>query len=503
MHIKGAYIMTIETKRGYAATNFEKIFNPKRIAIVGVSAEGYGFGSGMLMSLLTIGYGGEILPVNPKGGTIAGLKIYKTVEEIPGEIDFGIIAVAAPLVAQSLEDCRKKGAAGAEVLSSGFKELGTPEGRALEEQIKLVAQKGIRVVGPNCFGIYCPKSGLTILPGAEFSRESGPIAFLAQSGGMANDFINIGKWLGLRYSKVVSFGNGVDLREAELLQYLGDDPETKVICMYIEGVEDGAAFFDVLKKVTAKKPVIVYKGGLSQAGQRAVASHTASMGGSKIIWESILSQANVVQVANTWEMAQVSLAFALLPERAYKGITVAGGGGALGVAACDAAEAFGMDLPQLQTKTQEKIMAVLPKPGSSATNPIDVANPGVPPSILKEVLLNAGVEERVDLQILIQLLYVYKSIQRHGSMSLKNATPYIGLAEMIEDVERQTNKPVVLVIPNNRQGLEDLDVEEVRREARKLFLEKNILAFENLTDTLKSIGLVSHYYERREHLKGA
>lgn len=482
-------------------TDFEKIFNPKKLAIVGVSAEGYGFGSGMLTSLRTIGYAGEIFPVNPKGGEIAGLKIYPTIDAIPGEIDFAIIAVAAPLVAPSLEECRKKGAAGAEVLSSGFKELGTPEGRALEEEIRAVAKRGIRVVGPNCFGIYCPKSGLTILPGAEFSRESGPIAFLAQSGGMANDFVNIGKWFGLRYSKVVSFGNGADLREAELLEYLLDDEDTKVICMYIEGVEDGAAFFDILKKVTAKKPVIVYKGGLSEAGRRAVASHTASLGGSKAIWEAVLDQANCVRVSTTWEMAQVSLAFAMLPEIAYRGITVAGGGGALGVAACDAAEANGLELPQLEPGIQEKIMAVLPKPGSSATNPIDCANPGVPPFILKEVLLNAARDPRVDLQILIQLLYVYKAIQRReNAASLKEATPYKELASMMADVFSQTGKPAVLVLPNNRQGLDDLDLEEVRREARQLFLKKNVLAFENLTDALTAIGRVSSYYLRRSQL---
>ncbi len=154
-----------------------------------------------------------------------------------------IIAVPASLVPEALEACRQRGVIGAEILSAGFKELATPEGRALEEEIKGIVKKGIRVVGPNCFGIYCPAGGITILPGAEFPRESGPVAFLAQSGGMAGDFVNNGNSLGLKFSKVVSFGNGVDLRETELLQYLGDDPETKVICMYMEGVEDGRAFY--------------------------------------------------------------------------------------------------------------------------------------------------------------------------------------------------------------------------------------------------------------------
>jgi acyl-CoA synthetase (NDP forming) len=478
-------------------TQLEKIFNPKRIAVIGVSGGSLGFGSRTITTLLEFGYKGEICPVNPKGGTISGLKIYKSIEEISGELDLAIIAVPAPFVPAALEACRKKGVVGAEILSAGFKELGTPEGQALEKEIKAIVKKGIRVVGPNCFGIYCPAGGLTILPGPEFSRESGPVAFLAQSGGMAGEFVWNGISLGLKFSKVVSFGNGVDLRETELLQYLGDDPETKVICMYMEGVEDGRFFFKVLKEVTAKKPVIIYKGGLSQAGSRAVVSHTASLGGSRQIWEAMMRQANAVQVNNSWEMAQACLTFVTLPERPYRSIAVVGGGGALGVTACDTAEPFGIELPVLPADTQEKIMAILPKPGSSATNPVDAANPGVPPEILKEVLLKSGGEEKVDLQVLIQIFFIYKSILRLGEMTLDEATPYRPLAKALQEVHDQTDKPVVLVLPNSRRALEDLDLEEVRRRACRLFFEKRILTFENLTDAFKAINQVSRYYARR------
>ena len=168
-------------------TDYDKIFHPKRLAIVGVSSEdgGKGFGTGVLMSIKSMGFEGDILPVNPKGGTFAGLEIHKSVEDIPGEIDFAIIAVAARAVPDILESCRKKGAAGAEILSSGFNELGTTEGVALEQRIKDISRTGIRVIGPNCFGIYCPKSGLTFLPNPDLPRETGPVAFLSQSGGMA------------------------------------------------------------------------------------------------------------------------------------------------------------------------------------------------------------------------------------------------------------------------------------------------------------------------------
>jgi acyl-CoA synthetase (NDP forming) len=265
-------------------TDYDRIFHPRRIAIVGVSTEGMGFGSGIYIALTSIGFEGDIYLVNPKGGNFRGKEIYRSVDAIPEPIDFAIIAVAAQTVPAVLEACRLKGAAGAEILSAGFKELGTAEGKALEKAVQEIACKGIRVIGPNCFGIYCPKSGLTVLPGPDLSRENGPVSFLSQSGGMAIDYANEGKSIGVRFSKVVSFGNGADLRETELLRYLGDDPETRIINMYIEGIEDGDAFFAAMKEVAPKKPVVVYKGGLSEAGRRAVVSHTASMGGSRVIW---------------------------------------------------------------------------------------------------------------------------------------------------------------------------------------------------------------------------
>ncbi|MDO9516007.1 MAG: CoA-binding protein, partial [Syntrophales bacterium] len=160
----------VEQKLQYA-DRFDRIFHPEHLAIVGVSAKGFGFGGGILMSLRQIGFKGTIYPVNSRGGEIAGMKIYKGVDEIPTRIDFAIIAVPAEAVPDALDACRKKGAAGAEVLSAGFSELGTPEGIALEERIREAAGRGIRVVGPNCFGIYCPRSGLTLLPGPDLSRE--------------------------------------------------------------------------------------------------------------------------------------------------------------------------------------------------------------------------------------------------------------------------------------------------------------------------------------------
>ncbi len=489
----------MSAKEKQTTTDFERIFHPRKLAIVGVSAEGgaRGFGIGMLTSLKAMNYSGEIFPVNPKGGEFAGLTFYRKIEDIPGKIDFAIIAVSAKDVPEALEACRKKGAAGAEILSAGFSELGTKEGKLLENKIREVAAKGIRVVGPNCFGIYCPRSGLTLLPGPDLSRQSGPVAFLSQSGGMAIDLAHKGKWMGLKFSKVVSYGNGADLREVDLLNYLADDAETGVVGMYAEGIKDGDAFFQAIKKTTDKKPVVVCKGGLSAAGQRMVVSHTASMGGSRLIWRSVLRQVNAIQVQDLEELAQACLAFCFLPQKVFKRLSIVGGGGALGVTACDAAENFGMEVPPLTQKIRESVENLLPKPGSSATNPIDVANPFVEPKILKEVLSTAAADEQIDLQIIISLLYHYKTMASRMGKPVAQVAPYRELAEAIGDVVKETKKPVVVVLANPKRGVDDLDIVEMLALARQEFISHGLPVFDELHDAIRALGHVNTYWTKR------
>ncbi|HPV48078.1 MAG TPA: CoA-binding protein [Smithellaceae bacterium] len=484
-------------------TDFERIFHPASIAILGVSSDenSVGFGTGMLRVLKEMGFAGRIYPVNPSGGSVLGLKIYSRMEDIPERVDFAVIAVTAKLVPQALEDCLRSGVAGAEILSSGFGELGTQEGRQLEDQIREIAARGIRVVGPNCFGIYCPRSGLTMLPGPDLSRESGNVAFLAQSGGMASDFAHAGEWMGIRFSKMVSFGNGADLREAELLNYLARDHETEVISMYIEGIKDGDVFFRELKAAATRKPVIIFKGGLSAAGARSVASHTASMGGSGLIWSSVLKQTGAAQVFDTQELMQASAAFSLLPKKSFSNIAVIGGGGAIGVAACDIAERHGMEIPPLASDIRERIEAILPRPGSSALNPVDVANPLVAPSILKEVLMNAAQDERIDLQIIVSLLFHYNPYALMFGVPIAEIVPYKELVEAVDDVINKTGKPVVAVLPNARRGPRNMDITGLIALARREYVRRGIPVFDELHEAIRAIAHVNTYYGRRENEK--
>jgi acyl-CoA synthetase (NDP forming) len=483
--------------------DFERIFHPESIAILGVSSDenAVGFGTGMLRVLKEMGFEGRIYPVNPRGGSVFGQKIYTRVEDIPEKVDFAVIAVAAKLVPQALEDCLKIGVAGAEILSSGFSELGTKEGLELENEICEIASRGIRVVGPNCFGIYCPRSGLTMLPGPDLTRQSGSVAFVAQSGGMAIDFAHAGEWRGIRFSKMVSLGNGADLREAELLNYLAGDRETEVISMYIEGIKDGDVFFRGLKAAAAHKPVIIFKGGLSKAGARSVASHTASMGGSGVIWSSILKQTGAVQVFDSQELMQASAAFSLLPKRSFRNISVIGGGGAIGVAACDIAERYGIEIPPLASDIRERIEAILPRPGSSALNPVDVANPLVAPSILKEVLMQAAQDEHIELQIIVSLLFHYNPYALMMGVPISEIVPYKELVEAVDDVINKTGKPVVAVLPNARRGPQNMDITELIALTRREYVRRGIPVFDELHEAIRAIAHMNTYYGRRENEK--
>lgn len=487
-----------DMKKGF--DKLDRIFHPSRIAIVGVSAEGFGFGRGILRSLIAIGFSGKMYPVSSSGGSTEGLTIYPSVEEIPEKIDFAVIAVPARHVPAVLDACRKKGAVGAQILSSGFRESGTPEGIELEEELKVIAAKGIRVIGPNCFGIYCPKSGLTMVPGFDFSREPGGVALLSQSGGLSVDFAWLGKWRGIRFSKFLSFGNGCDLRETEMLHYFRHDADTKVICMYVEGVPDGRAFLSAVKETAAAKPVIVIKGGLSESGSRATASHTASLGGQRVIWEAALRQCRAIRVENLQELSDAALAFSLLPQNEYRGCTIVGGGGALGIAAADAAESFGINVPHLRKDIQEGILELLPKPGSSAANPIDIANPFMKPKQLKEVLLRASEDKSVDFHVVISLIFHFHSLKHNTGYTgkLRDLIPCKELAQACNEAAKVGKKPVMVVLPNLKQDENNIEIETIIREARRLYTEAGLPVYDDVKNALRAASLVSNYCRQRK-----
>ena len=269
--------------------DLEPFFYPKTIAVVGASPYSQDFrwgGKTFIEGLVKQNYLGKVCPVHPKAENVLGLRAYRSVRDIPYDIDLAIFSIPAPAVPQVMEDCVAKGVKFVHIFTAGFSETGLEDRTNLEKDIVAVAQKGgVRVIGPNCMGVYNPDAGVAWVK--DFPAQSGPVGFVSQSGQLAGHFIEVGKNRGVRFSKVVSFGNASDLQCHEFLEYLADDDKTEIIACYIEGLKDGRAFFELAKKITPKKPLVVWKGGRTEGGSRAVSSHTASIAGSTEIWKAL------------------------------------------------------------------------------------------------------------------------------------------------------------------------------------------------------------------------
>jgi acetyltransferase len=358
-------------------SDLDAVFFPKSVAVVGISLDrksGINMGSVYFDSLISCKFPGPIYPVNRRGGEIDGHKVYKHVSDCPGNIDFVISNIDKTQVPQLIIDSAAKGARAMEFFTSGFSESGTDEGRKLEKHILDLGRRyNIRLVGPNGVGLYCPKSGLSFSP--DFTHESGNLAFICQSGGNATYFGRLAVARGLRYSKLASFGNAADVNESDLLEYIGRDPDTGLIAIYIEGTRDGRRFMRVLKDIAARKPVVVMKGGQTEPGSRAAASHTGAMTGTTRVWLEALEQAGAIVVDSLEEMADMLVTLRhLAPVRGWR-LGVVGMGGGATVMATDFYSAAGFTLPGLSPGMLKRIKSyALSEAGVSLDNPIDLSS---------------------------------------------------------------------------------------------------------------------------------
>ncbi|MBI2329615.1 MAG: CoA-binding protein, partial [Chloroflexi bacterium] len=455
-------------------------------------------GGRFLRGLVSFGYAGKLYPVNPQESQILGLKTYSRVGDIPGPVDFATITVPARAVPEIVEECLTKGIKAVQILTAGFKEI-SEEGRKLEEQLTRTAAKGIRIIGPNCFGVYCPGGGLTILPGEDFPRESGTLALLCQSGGFANRVTRRASSLGVRFSKVISYGNACDVNECDLVEYLGEDPETRIITAYLEGVKDGRRFFKLLQRISQTKPVIIYKGGLTRSGARAVHSHTGSLGGEAAVWEAVFKQTAAIGVNNIDELLDAILAFHHLPSHRGRRVAVVGGGGGVSAAAADTCEKMGLSLPLFPAELQKKLLAMIPPVGSSARNPVDVGNPSPPPPMLRRVLEAVLTEGDIDT-VIVDAVQMSVSIS-----SMKNGDEQYGdvvreRARVPVDAKKKFGKPIVMVLPVEAMEADAAAVESegARRHARDYYLGEGIPVFLTLERAARALVNLIGYYERRD-----
>jgi len=368
-------------------------FNPRSVAVVGASRTPGKVGYELLRNLKEF-YKGIIYPVNPKAKEILGLKVYPNLKSIPDEVDVAVIVVPAPKVIDVARDAGEKGVKGLIVISGGFKEVG-PEGAKLEgELIKVVRSYGMRLIGPNCVGVYVPKTGMNTLflpPDRQGFPGHGFIAFRSQSGAFGSAMHDWAAMRGLGISKFVSYGNKADVSDEELLLYFRDDPDTYVIAEYIESVEDGRKFFMALKETTPYKPVVILKAGRTEAGARAAASHTGALAGQDAVYDAAFKQSGVIRAYGMEDLFDLSLALGLQPPAKGDRVAVLTVGGGSGVMTADALNELGLKVPRLSDETVNKLRKVL-LPIASPYNPVDVTGSAVDDHLIDsiEILLRSG-----------------------------------------------------------------------------------------------------------------
>ena len=464
--------------------DFEPLFHPRSVAIVGASNDVTKFGGRTYSSLKARGYQGELYAVNPRVTEIDGDRAYARVQDLPEGVDMAIVVVAAPHVVQTVADCAKKGVRAVQILTAGFRETGSPEGARWEEQIAQIAREsGMRIVGPNCFGIYSPESALTVIPGPDFPSEGGPVGVFAQSGGFTSFLVRKAMGLGIRFSKVVSYGNACDLNETDYLSYFEADDQTRMVGAYIEGVRDGRRLFEVARRTSLRKPIFIWKGGLTALGSRAVASHTASLGGSRQIWEGLLRQTGAIPVMGIDEMIDLMVGFLHLPDFRGRRVSVVSGGGAITVAACDELDPAGLSMPEFSSQTQETIRGLLPASGNSVRNPLDTGPPIFLLPTVKPLL------EAVAASDGIEAVIVQHEVGSHSPDFVEEQ------AQVIPSVRNASAKPFLVTLPAPTTSSDAMAVEMVRRRYREWYLERGIPVFDTLHRAVGALGAIIRYNE--------
>jgi acyl-CoA synthetase (NDP forming) len=363
-----------------AEPNFDLLFNPKSIAMIGATSNIEKWGAIVFLNILMGGYQGKLYPVNPKGEMVFNHPTYPKLTDIPEPVDLAVIAIPARVTKEAVQECIRKGIRMAIVITSDFSETGE-EGARLEREIVEIARSGgLRLVGPNTMGIFSASARLTALMPPVRPRR-GAVSLVSQSGNIGTQMLGWGEKFAVGFSKYVSSGNEGDLRSEDYLDCLGRDPDTRVILLYIEGLDDGREFLTKARNITPHKPIIAYKGGRTEAGTRAAKSHSGAMAGVKEVYEAAFRQAGILWASTTEEMLELAAAFSSLPLPRGNRVGILTRGGGWGVITADACNELGLEVPPLDESIVRRLDSLLPAFWSRG-NPVDmVATMGMDPYI--------------------------------------------------------------------------------------------------------------------------
>jgi acyl-CoA synthetase (NDP forming) len=472
---------------GRKEPSLRRLFYPESVAVVGASPEVKGDRFPFFQALQRSGFSGRIYPVNPNYPEVAGQRTFTRVQEIPDDLDLAVITLRAPHVPPIVADCVEKGVRFVVVFSSGFTESGN---RELEEAIQgLVRNRSTWLIGPNCLGPYCPESGLTFLL-EERPKERGKVAFVSQSGGHSVTYRTLARSRGIEFNKILSMGNQCDLRVQQVLRYYAEDPGIRVICAYVEQAQGGEEFSRTLREVARRKPLIIWKGGSTEAGARAAFSHTGALASYSQIWQNAINQLGVIPVDDLEEMADAAFSCLAmeLPRGPRVGIVVVGGGSS--VEMTDICARNSLEVPILAKETQEKIGKNIPEANTSCKNPVDLGFMGFFPQVYSQAIRCTAQDPNVDVLLLYQI-----------TEYLQQFTPTMdwpgNLAAEMAKIRRETEKPFVIVVPPLEQ--DDAEFVAKRRVLVRKLRENQIPVFPTIDRAAKVLYRLQRY---RRFLEG-
>ena len=454
-------------------SKLDRAFNPQSLVVVGDRA------TGMWLNFRK-NYKGRLYSVQVNAETAAaieaaGIKNYLSVADVPGPIDLVIVAAPRSAALKIMDDCIRKDVGAVHYFTAGFSETGTAEGVEMERQLtERAKQANLYLIGPNCMGIYNPKLGIgqNVWPYTGFSA---PICLISQSGTHATSFGQHAFMQGMDINKAVSFGNGLVLDAADYLEYFDYDQETKVIGMYLEGVRDGKRFLKVLKKVSAHKPVVIWKGGRTDEGDRAIASHTASLAVSLRVWKAAVRQSGAVGVTSMEELIDTMKALLYLPPVRGDRVGIAGGSGGPSVAIADAFAEAGLKLPRLTKTSYDELASFFSLIGGGYRNPVDTGNANR--REIKRIMEILERDANIDNLALLT-----------GSRWGMAATPETDLA-LLGDMRKSTPKPVMAIVP----FVTPEELKETRDATRK-FQTMGVPAFSSMERGARALKNVLDYY---------
>jgi acyl-CoA synthetase (NDP forming) len=461
----------------------DAILHPRSIAFVGITTSNpFHWTRTFWTATRAFGFKGPLYPVNPRGGELDGCRVYTSLDEVPGDVDFIIGTVAARTAPEIMKKCAGKGVRGIHFCTAGFAETEQEDVARLQDELtRLSRETGIRIIGPNCMGVYCPESRVSF--DSDFSRESGPVGLISQSGANANHLIKAANRRGVKFSKVISYGNACDLNECDLLEYLIEDPHTQIIALYLEGVKDGRRFFNLMKKATAQKPVVLLKAGIGDAGARAAATHTASLSGSDNIWEALCRQMNIIRVVDTEELVDVLVTLCFIPDPGGRNVVLIGPGGGSSVLITDDFERHGFRLPRVPDSIVAELATFSETAGNMLRNPIDYSQ---------------SIEDARKVARAVDLLTRWDEVDLCVGFFRPSHTPQevwlfmLDWGKAIMKAYRASHKPVAYILEN----VGPPDRYQVNYQLQQMYVEEKFALYFSFPGAAGALKKVIDYNER-------